>query len=142
MKYDLAKILIDHENEQNIIYQSQKHNYLRYSLINTVIGFLANINHHAAKFKQWPLVNPYYLAALNMVTKIKSDNLQIDIDNETVYRQLRTVCVGVHNSKLGGSGIVLSPYSIVNDGLIDSYILTKESGFIETLSMVTNLKKH
>lgn len=51
VRYDVGKILIDHESEDLIKEEALNHN-LRYSIINSVFGISAKIVHTAIGFKK------------------------------------------------------------------------------------------
>ena len=56
-KIDVTRMLIDHESEE-LVPEEEKNMKIRYSLINSVLGLPAIINHGAAKWK-WCCCNAY-----------------------------------------------------------------------------------
>ncbi|CDW71902.1 diacylglycerol kinase [Stylonychia lemnae] len=141
LKYDVVKILIDYQNEKDIP-DNALYNHHRYSIINTVIGLMAKINHNAQNYKQWPLINPYQISAFVELTRLKPDKISLEVDGKTVQEDLDTLVLGVNNSKYGGSGMVLSPYSFMNDGMQDAYVHTQMLGVLKILDLIDQLNKY
>ena len=57
IKYDVAKVLLDYEDE-NQIPETQRNNNLKFSIINSVFSVSAKINHRAIGWKKC-CCNPY-----------------------------------------------------------------------------------
>ena len=60
IKYDVGKVTIDYEREQDIP-EDKRTSHLRYNLINTCFGMIAKANHRAVSYKRG-CCNPYVLA--------------------------------------------------------------------------------
>ena len=101
---------------------------MRYSLINSVFGVSANINFSANSFKSC-CCNPYQLAALKEFCKLKTVQVTIEADGEVIYDNIPAILLGVFNTKYGGGGFNLSPYSVINDGMIEVMIFRDKIGF-------------
>lgn len=50
--------------------------------------------------------------------------------------------MGVFNTKYGGGGMILSPYSVVNDGLIEILLYTEKIGFKGLVGVMDDASKH
>lgn len=82
IKYDIAKILLDYEEEELIPAEQRSFN-LRYSIINSVFGVSAKITHRAIGYKSC-CCNPYKLAALVEFSKLKAETYNIYVDDVLV----------------------------------------------------------
>jgi len=97
-------------------------------IINSVFGVSAKIVHTAIGFK-WCCCNAYQLAALVEFSRLKADNYNIYADDNLIFENQPVVFMGAFNSKYGGGGMKLSPYSVLNDGMIELLILTSKATF-------------
>ncbi|CDW74738.1 transcriptional regulator [Stylonychia lemnae] len=127
LKYDVGKVLLDYENEEDVP-PEQINSNLRYSLINSVFGVSAKINHSAIGYKRC-CCNPYQLAALKEFCRLSPVYVTIEADGEVVYENIPLILIGVFNTKYGGGGFNLSPYSTVNDGMLEVILYKDKIGF-------------
>eukprot|EP00347_Sterkiella_histriomuscorum_P012216 403369450 len=127
IKYDVAKVLIDYEREEDIPEEKVNSN-LRYSIINSVFGVSAKITHRAISFK-WCCCNPYQVGAVVEFCKLRAELVDIYVDEQLIFENFPSILLGVFNSKYGGGGMNLSPYSVLNDGLIEVLVYREKIGF-------------
>ena len=126
-KTDIIKVISDYENEEEIP-EDQKDMNLRYCLINSVFGITAKIVHRAIGCKGC-CCNPYQMAALVEFCKPETDNYNIILDDKLVHEDFATQILWIANGKFGGSGAIMSPYGIINDGALDFLTSTKKHNF-------------
>lgn len=140
IKYDIGKTLLDYETEEEIPPESLISN-LRYTVLNSVFGVSAKIVHKAISYKGC-CCNAYKMAAIIEFCKLKPDNYNIYIDDVLVQENQPVVFMGVFNSKYGGGGMNLSPYSVVNDGMFELMLLTSKATFGGMVNVLDEAMKH
>ena len=69
------------------------------------------------------------MAALKEFCSLKPVTVTIEADGETIYENIPLILLGVFNSKFGGGGFLLSPYGVVNDGMIEVMLYKEKIGF-------------
>ena len=55
------------------------------------------------------------------------------VDDELVYENFPVVLMGVNNTKYGAAGMVMSPLSVSNDGMMELYMVAKRDLGVRTL---------
>ena len=131
IKYDVGKVTIDYEREQDIP-EDKRTSHLRYNLINGGFGLAAKAVHRAISYKG-SCCNPYTLAISVEFFKLRADIFSIYIDDELAYENFPVVLMGVNNIKYGAAGMNMSPLSVTNDGMMELYMCTKHNLGLRTL---------
>jgi diacylglycerol kinase (ATP) len=85
-------------------------------------GFVSNVASRAAKYKKLGAFS-YVLGVLGELATLNATPLRIDIDGETYERE--AIFVEICNSRLTGGNMIMSPDSILDDGLLDVVIVSK-----------------
>jgi diacylglycerol kinase (ATP) len=85
-------------------------------------GFVSNVASRATKYKKLGAFS-YVLGVLGELAALKASPLRIDIDGETYERE--AIFVEICNSRLTGGNMIMSPDSILDDGLLDVVIVSK-----------------
>ena len=116
-------------------------NNLRYMIINSVFGVSAKLTHRAISFKGC-CCNPYEMAALVEFCKLKADLVTVYVDEKIVLEDFPMILMGVFNTKYGGSNMLLSPLSVVNDGMIELLVYQGKIGFMGLVKTMDNALKH
>jgi len=92
-------------------------------IINSVMGISAKIAHGANRFKGC-CCNPYEMAAIVEFCKLKAELVNIEVDGKLVLENFPSILLGIFNTKFGGGNMLLSPYSVINDGMIEVLVYT------------------
>jgi diacylglycerol kinase (ATP) len=85
-------------------------------------GFVSNVASRATKYKKLGAFS-YVLGVLGELAALNATPLRIDIDGETYERE--AIFVEICNSRLTGGNMIMSPDSILDDGLLDVVIVSK-----------------
>lgn len=81
--------------------------------------------HSAVYYKKCCGTAAYDIAAIKEFCSLKPDIFDIYIDEELKHPNLRTTFVMGFNVKTGGGGMVLNPYAVMNDGLMDLLVVPR-----------------
>jgi diacylglycerol kinase (ATP) len=85
------------------------------------IGFDAEAAENSKAIKFLNGLPRYILAVLKTLLKLKARNIQIEINGEVIERSILLVSIG--NGISAGSGFLLTPNAIIDDGLYDICII-------------------
>lgn len=124
IKYDVGRVTIDYEREQDIP-EDKKNTHLRYNLINSGFGLIAKANYRAIRYKG-SCCNPYALATIVELYKHTHEHFSIYVDENLVEDNITPLMFGGNNTKFGGAGIIMNPFSVSNDGLLDLFVTTSK----------------
>jgi len=139
---DVNKVLIDYEDEADIPLTEDRHKKVRYSVINSGVGFIAKITHDAVYHKPYMGKSCYVTSGLVNSFRCKSENFDVIIgqpDGSTIelYDET-TLYLLVMNGKLGGGRLLLSPHALLNDGLLDITMQHGPAGLKEIAKYLKN----
>jgi len=81
------------------------------------------------------------MAALVEFCRLKPDYYNIYVDDVLTFENQPVVLMGVFNSKYGGGGMNLSPFSVLNDGMLEVLLLTKKASFGELVKVMDEALK-
>ncbi|CDW81011.1 diacylglycerol kinase [Stylonychia lemnae] len=133
IKYDLTMSIADSETEEEVPAE-EKSTRIKYELVNNGFGLFARANHHANSRYKRCCCNPYIAGAIQELAWTQTDFYTIEIDGEIVFKDQPAVIIMVSNSKFGGKGQILSPFSVVNDGLVEVSIFPGNRSIKEVIS--------
>ena len=88
------------------------------------VGFVAEVAQAAVPLK-WIGNAAYTLATLQMLTRLKSQRIELCIDGETLIRE--GIFVEVANSTFTGTTFLMAPKAKLDDGLLDIVLLNSVS---------------
>jgi len=98
----------------------------RYFINIVGMGFVSRVAQAAESFK-WMGNTAYTIATLLKMVKLKPQKIEIELDNEVLYRD--GIFVEVANTRYTGTSFVMAPKAKVDDGLLDVVLLNKISRF-------------
>jgi diacylglycerol kinase family enzyme len=126
VEYDLVKILIDYESEDELLQaieadpSIQLHDHLRYSVINSSLCVAANVSKNAVSLKPKIGKHAYAVQSCIELLKKKTESFEIEYgDSNKTIRNVQASIFWIYNGKYGGGGMMLSPLSLVNDGMFE-----------------------
>ena len=128
IKVDLTKMLMDYEKEEDIADEKERVSNIRYQLINSSFGVPAKINLRASSWKWCCCCNPYQIAAVIEFLSIKYEMVDIIMDGVKIAENIETPFLMCFNGKHGGNGVLLNPLGIINDGLMELFIVNAKLG--------------
>lgn len=142
MKLDLTRILLDHETIPEDPTSDAYTSHYRYQLINSSFNVPAKLNHRASSWK-WccRCCNPYEVAAAIEFTKIVYEPLDIFMDGRVAFESEPSCFVMSMQGQHGGNGCLLSPLSVVNDGLSELMVVQGRPGPSGMLSFMNATTK-
>jgi diacylglycerol kinase (ATP) len=120
IKIDTVKHVIDYEKEEDVP-DMDRQMFLRYQLINSNFSVPAKIAHSAIYYKSCCGRAAYDIAAIKEFCKLRPDHF--DMEN------FETVLVMGMSGKIGGGGMVLNPFGVLNDGLLDLTLIPESMPF-------------
>lgn len=118
IKVDVTKVLIDYESEDQIP-ADQRESNLRYQLVNSALSLTAKINNRASSWKWCCCCNPYQIAALIELAKVKHDPLDLYCDGELLLSNFETCLAMTLTGKYTGNGMFINPTGLINDGQME-----------------------
>lgn len=95
---------------------------LRYQLINSNFSAAARIAHRAIGYKKCCGGKSYVIAALCEACGIKYDKFDLYIDDQLYFENIESVLLMLFNGNLCGGGMIVDPFAVMNDGLVDVVI--------------------
>lgn len=125
IKIDTVRVLIDHENEATLPEGNEKLNFCRHMMVNSAIAMPAKISNTAIPLKSCCGTSSYKLATLweAMCGRFKPDDYELHIDDQQVRINgadtISSTLLMVVNGKNSGAGMLINPFPVINDGLID-----------------------
>lgn len=140
IRIDINKVLIDCENEESIPDVDKTLN-LRYSIINSNFSTPAKVAHAAVYYKRCCGGKAYEIAALREFLRIKRDKFDVYIDEQLYLENMETVIIMGFNGKVSGGGLYISPYAVINDGLMDLTLSTEDMSVKQLVTLLDNAKK-
>ena len=143
----MLQIILDYESEEELDQAIAKDpsivkaDHMRYSLINCVVGMLAEINKNAANKKFLFGQGAYTEQGLIEFARLSTETYNIDIeDGATHFTDVTTNFMLIMNSKFGGGHMNLSPISIMNDGLCELGFYKQVVGRKSALKLLDDTK--
>jgi diacylglycerol kinase (ATP) len=118
IRIDTVKHLIDYETEESIPDMERQMN-LRYQLINSNFSLPAKIAHSANYYKSCCGRKAYDIAAIKEFCKLRPDHFDLYLDGEIYMENFETVLFMGMSGKIGGGGMILNPFGVHNDGIMD-----------------------
>lgn len=128
MKIDLVKILMDYESESQIP-SLEKSSACRYQLINSAFGAPAKVAHGAIYYKRCCGRKAYDIAAVKTFCCLRTDKFDLHMDGKLYKENFDTEIVMGFNGKVGGGGMILNPFAVLNDGFMDMTVVPTRVGF-------------
>lgn len=122
---DSCRVLCDHETEEELLMLDgeDRYNMCRHFDVNAGVALTAKVTHGAIPFKGCCGKRSYEVATL--VQKCKGnfipENFAVEIDGQKVqgFSDPNTILMMFTNGKYTGAGMVINPFSCMNDGLVD-----------------------
>lgn len=100
----------------------------RYYLNISSMGFDALVVYNMLKFKKVPLVTgsvAYILGILSTIIGYSNNDLKVTIDGNST--KMKSLLVAVANGKYCGGGMLASPHSRIDDGLLDICLIGEKN---------------
>ena len=124
IKIDTNRVLMDHESEDTLPEGNDRLNYCRHMMINAALAMPAKIANTAIPMKSCCGTKSYEIATLWEACKcnFRADSFDLFIDGKKVgigEESLATTLLMPTNGKFTGAGMIVNPFSVMNDGLID-----------------------
>ena len=119
---DSIRVLLDHESEDSLPEGEDRINFCRHFDVNCGISITAKIAHGAIPWKGCCGKRSYEVATL--VQKCKGnfvpENFEVEIDGQKIdgLTDAQTILMMFTNGKYTGAGMVINPFSCMNDGLV------------------------
>jgi len=121
-----VRILCDVNEESEIpVEGTEKLKYCRHMLVNSCLSMPATIAHEAIPFKSCCGKMSYTIATLKEALKCNfiPDLYDVELDGEKVTSltrdNLNSILFFCTNGKYTGGGMIVNPFSCMNDGLLD-----------------------
>jgi len=125
-KVDTVRVLIDHENEESLPEDiNERIKFCRHMMINSSLAFPAKIANEAVPWKAWVGTASYKIVTLFEAIKgnVQPDHFNIFIDGVVqkmdTKNDVQTILIMLFNGKTTGAGMILNPFAVMNDGLLD-----------------------
>lgn len=120
---DTICCLFDHESEDTVPEGEERVKFLRHADMNCGLSISAKINSSAIPYKKCCGKKSYEIATILEKCRgnFVADNFEIEIDGQKLegFTDAQTIIVVISNGKYKGGGMILNPFSCMNDGLID-----------------------
>ena len=119
-KIDTCQVLIDHEDESSLPEDAEERfEVCRHMLICASFSFPANVSNKATPFKGCCGKASYTIATLLEAIKcnVRPDRFDITIDGQK--HPMSSIFLMLFNNKSTGAGMILNPFPVMNDGMID-----------------------
>ena len=100
----------------------------------------AKINHSAIYYKGCCGRRAYDIATIKEFCKLKADIWDIYVNNEIVFENFSTGLVMGFNGKISAGGMILNPFAVINDGLVD-FSLIPMLKFTELVKLLKQAKE-
>ena len=133
-KVDTVRVLIDHENEESLPEDiNERVMFCRHMMINSALAFPAKIANEAIPWKACCGKASYTIATLIEAIKcgVQPDHFNIFIDGVLqkmdTKNDVQTILFMLFNGKNTGAGMILNPFAVMNDGLLDATWLHDEN---------------
>jgi diacylglycerol kinase family enzyme len=123
--FDTVRILVDREDEMDIPDELERLSMCRHMLVNSCISMPATIAHKAIPYKACCGKNSYTIATLVEAIKCNfiPDLFDVELDGDKVTsltrEDLNSILFFCTNGKYTGGGMIVNPFSCINDGLLD-----------------------
>ena len=85
IKIDVTKVLLDHEEEEELVGDPDKFSKFRYQLLINCIGFGTTVTRRALNWKWCCCISPYVVAGLIEIPKLKYDKVDIYNDGHLIF---------------------------------------------------------
>jgi diacylglycerol kinase family enzyme len=149
IRIDTVRILSDHESEDTLPEGVDRLNYCRHMMINSAVAMPAKIANTAIPMKNCCGNKSYEIAIVWEACKgnFRADNYDLFIDEVAVNTpgsHVQTTLLMVGNGKFTGGGIVINPFAVMNDGLLDVTWISDPAinNLFGVAGMLGDAKKH
>ena len=132
VKLDTVRCLLDVENESSVPDGIERLQSCRHMIINSCLSMPCKINAGAEPMKTCCGKSAYTIQTIKEALKCNflQDVYGVELDGQKVTNlnknDLGTILVFVTNGKHCGAGMVINPYSCLNDGLLDFTWISNE----------------
>jgi len=114
--------------------KEKRASHVRHLVINGAFSIPCRIANGAIKWKKCCGAAAYTIAALGQFCKCSfaNDLYEISIDGKSIYtaeEPLETILIMIHNGKYTGGGMVVDPFAILNDGMLNVSCATNKKNF-------------
>ena len=147
IKVDIVKILLDHHSEDELREAAitdpsiNIYDHMRYSAINCSLGLSANCARNAKWMKSSLGKHAYTIQTAIELIKGRKECYDLEIDDGGIkYSDQAAKFFWLYNGKFGGGGMVLSPFSVINDGFFEITLVEDETPFMEQIEFFDNVK--
>lgn len=138
-KMDAIKVLIDHEKEEDIP-EEDKIMYMRYELNNNDFGLPSRASQNASYYKKCLGKKAYDLAGFREIINLKYDKFDLYMDDQLYMEDVEAILIMFFNGKLGGGGMMMQPFAVLNDGFLDVAIVRNFG--VKYLLQITDLTQN
>lgn len=118
---------------------------VRYSIVNTAMGFIAKVVHKAINFKKFFGGSSYTVAGIKELMFAETPpQYALEIcqdDGSKLCTEVATLLMFINNGKYGGGHINFTPGACINDGLLDIFIKKGDFGVTEGLKLLKSAKE-
>jgi len=129
---DTVRVLIDHEDEESLPTGDDRLNFMRHMMINSAMSMPAKVANEAIPMKKCCGKASYTIATLKEAIKcnVRQDLFNVTVDGKKVTREgkddVGTVLLMPFNGKNTGAGMIINPFAVMNDGLVDLTFMSDE----------------
>ena len=121
---DSIRFLMDHESEDTLPEESEERSQLcRHMDVNAGVAIIGKITHGAIPFKNCCGKTSYKISTLSQYCKgnFVAENFEMEVDGQKIegFTDLQSISLMFTNGKYTGGGMVINPFSCMNDGLVN-----------------------
>ena len=117
---DTTRVLLDRDDEESVPEDESRLKQVRHMLSGSSLSMPAKIESGAASMKGMCGKSSYSISSLfqAFTCGFVQDNYDFEIDDQKMSKE-GTALLCVNNSKNSSGGMIINPFAVVNDGLVD-----------------------